>query len=89
MEAPGDLVGVGVGGLLVVRFEAWDGEGDGEGEVEGEGGRGLVLVTETLQWSFGEGGLPLCRSVPRFLHEVASAGLLIEGAEWLGGLLGE
>lgn len=72
MEAPPSLGGIG--GSLVVRLSV--------------SSEGVLLVTETLQWKTdgGRGGLPLEKPLPRFLHEVASAGSLVSGAEVLGGL---
>lgn len=46
---------------------------------------GLILRTETLQWvRKSEGmGLPLEGGLVRWMHEVASWGLLVSGARWL------
>ena len=64
-----------VAGLLVIRLDhAPD--------------TGVVLITETLQWT-PDGStkdLPLSKPLPKLLHEVASASLLVSGAEFLGRL---
>lgn len=65
-----------VAGLLVIRLDndALD--------------SGLLLVTETLQWT-PDGNisdLPLSKPLPKFWHEIASASLLVSGAEFLGRL---
>lgn len=73
MEAPQSFGGIG--GLLVVRLEATSGEQ-------------VALITETLQWTTGgePKNLPLSKPIPRFLHEIASASLLVSGAKFLGSL---
>lgn len=56
---------------------------------DGEGGEG-VLRTETLQWvSLADAragfALPLERRAMRWLHELASWGLLVQGRDWVEG----
>lgn len=75
------------GGRLVTRVEeALNAEREGEGD-----GR-QWLVTETLQWVLHTSAaekknfkLPLERSPMRWMHELASWGLLVSGARWLEG----
>ena len=64
-----------VAGLLVVRLETTQDSG-------------VVLTTETLQWTLNGNvkDLPLSKPLPKFMHEVASASLLVSGAEYLGRL---
>ena len=67
-----------VAGLLVIRLETMPESG------------GVELVTETLQWATSEEGtmrdLPLCKPLPKLLHEFASASLLVSGAGLLRSL---
>jgi hypothetical protein len=61
-----------VAGLLVIRLETTQDSG-------------VVLATETLQWTL-EGtmsDLPLSKPLPKLLHEFASASLLISGPDFL------
>ena len=55
-----------VAGLLIVRLET-------------DPDLGVVLITETLQWTLDGTvkNLPLSRPLPKFLHEIASASLLV------------
>lgn len=65
-----------VAGLLVIRLENTPDSG-------------LLLITETLQWT-PDGtisDLPLSKPLPKFLHEIASASLLVSGADFLGGCI--
>ena len=67
-----------VAGLLVLRLETMPESG------------GVGLVAETLQWTTSEegtmGDLPLCRPLPKLLHEFVSASLLVSGAGLLRSL---
>ena len=75
------------GGRLVTSIVQNESKGEGEGEGAGE----ALLVTETLQWVLrseaaeATGGftLPLERGAMKWLHELASWWLLVEGAKWL------
>jgi hypothetical protein len=61
-----------VAGLLVIRLDNTP-------------NAGVVLITETLQWT-SDGAikdLPLSKPLPKFLHDIASASLLVTGAEFL------
>ncbi|GAB7323695.1 hypothetical protein MBLNU13_g07167t2 [Cladosporium sp. NU13] len=64
-----------VAGLLAVRLET-------------DPDSGVVLITETLQWTsdWAIKDLPLSKPLPKLLHEIASASLLVSGAELLGRL---
>ena len=73
MEVPPDFGAVA--GLLVIRL---DNTPDSV----------VVLITETLQWTSNGTikDLPLSEPLPKFWHEIASASLLVSGAEFLGRL---
>lgn len=61
-----------VAGLLVIRLDNTPDSG-------------VVLITETLQWTL-EGtirDLPLSKPLPKLLHEFASASLLVSGARFM------
>ena len=61
-----------VAGLLVIRLETTQDSG-------------VVLITETLQWTLNGTikDLPLSKPLPKLLHEFASASLLISGARFM------
>lgn len=64
-----------VAGLLVIRLDSTPDSG-------------VALITETLQCT-SDGtikDLPLSKPLPKFLHEIASASLLVSGAAFLGRL---
>lgn len=64
-----------VAGLLVIRLDNTQDSG-------------VVLITETLQWTSNGTikDLPLSKPLPKFLHEIASASLSVSGAEFLSRL---
>ena len=64
-----------VGGLLVIGLQTTEKSG-------------VVLTTETIQWTLKGtiNDLPLSKPLPKFLHEFASASLLVSGAGFLGNL---
>lgn len=64
-----------ISGLLVIRLQA-------------RADSGVVLITETLQWTTDgtTRDLPLSKPLPKLLHEFASASLLVSGAGFLRSL---
>jgi len=64
-----------VAGLLVIRLETTSNSG-------------VMMTTETLQWTLDGTieDLPLIKPIPKLLHDFASASLLVSGAEFLGNL---
>ena len=88
---PGSFGGRLVTGVVSGRARVGEGGKEGEdGGEEGVGnGDGLWLQTETLQWVGREEAegmgfvLPLERGAMRWMHELASWGLLVSGRKWL------